>query len=390
MSEDAPSRLVTPARAIALVRIALVVAISVSERAEGPIELGERAFDTLIVAAVLWSLTLGVMAIWELRSAIALPEAFVDLALLGGLTYSSGGAFSEVRQAFFVVPVIAAATQRPMVTALWSLAGPTVFTAAALAEDVGNLPGAETTILTGDVYLAAIGAASVLTSVLLRDRGAEALAYAERSRSLSQQLLEIRDAERRELAHGLHDHPVQLLGAARIEIGAARKNEPGAIERISERVELAEEALRKTAFELHPYALEELGLCEALKRVAEEECSRSGIALRLDCDAVPRSSSDGPVFAIARELIRNAARHSGAGVVEVRVSAADGGILLRVDDDGIGISPERRRSALQNGHLGLVSVRERAESIGAALSISSRDGGGTRASLDTRSSRAIV
>ena len=383
MSEGRLSVAITPARVLALVRIALVLSILVSEGAERPIYLREDAYDVLIVAAAVWAAMLGMAALSGRRSAITVAEGLVDLALLGGLTFATGGAFSEVRQAFFVVPVIAAATQTPRMSLAWSLAAPLAFTAAALAEDVGDLPGARASILTTDIYLGAIGAASILISVLLAERRAEALALSDRGRALARQLLEVRDTERRELAQGLHDHPVQLLGAARTEFGAARSGNLEALDRLGERIELAEASLRRTSFELHPYALEELGLCEAVREVAVRACSRGKVELRFRCAALSATPSDAQILAIASELISNAARHSGGSVVEVTISATADGIVLQVSDDGDGIDPERRQRALRDGHMGLVVVRERAASIGASISIST-DGQGTHAVMTTR------
>lgn len=380
MSESPPLGHAT-ALSVAAIRLATVLAIFLAEGAETPVELGEAAFDALILVAALWAAGMGALALAGRRDGVGTPESIVDLALLGGLTYASGGAFSEVRQAFLVVPIVAAATHGPPLTATWSLIAAGVFSLAALSVDVGELPGAGTTILTHDIFLGVVAIASVLTSILLRRQSAETLAHAERGRSLARRLLEVRDEERRELSRGLHDHPVQLLGAARVELGAAREGSPDALDRISERVELAEAALRETALDLHPYALEELGLCEAIKRVADAECGRAGMELSFDCDPLSPSPLDRQLFAIARELISNAARHSRGTMVEVRVCGSVGSISLEVSDDGVGLDAERRRRALREGHLGLISVAERSESIGAELSVQSSPDEGTRVRL---------
>jgi two-component system NarL family sensor kinase len=85
------------------------------------------------------------------------------------------------------------------------------------------------------------------------------------------------------------------------------------------------------------------------------------------------------VFSVARELITNAAQHSGAQRVEVSVEDAPQGIVLTVADDGEGIKPGRRDQALEEGHIGLASIVQRLEATGGSLELSSSPGEGTRA-----------
>jgi len=372
------------ALAVAAMRVAVVAAIYLAERAETPVELSEAAFEGLLVAAALWALATTGLALAGRRDGVRAGEAVVDLALLGAITYASGGAFSELRLAFLVVPVVAAAAVGPRLTLVWALIAAGAYSLAALLEEVGDLPGAGATILTTDIFILVVAIASVIASILLQRRIGEALAHAERGRALARELLEVRDAERRKLAHGLHDHPVQLLGAARVELGAARDGDRDALDRIAVRVEEAEAALREMAIELHPYALEELGLCEAIRRIAESECEGAGMELRLDCGALSPSPLDRQLLAIARELISNAGRHSGGSVVEVKVGAEEGLLRLEVADDGVGVDEERRRDALREGHIGLVSVAERAEAVGGRFLVEPRPNEGTRMFVEVR------
>ena len=86
---------------------------------------------------------------------------------------------------------------------------------------------------------------------------------------------------------------------------------------------------------------------------------------------------------VAGEALANIQRHAGAGRVEVRLDAIDGGTLrLRVDDDGIGLQPGGRAAG---SGLGLEIMAERARRIGATLALSRRPGGGTRVELHLRS-----
>ena len=76
---------------------------------------------------------------------------------------------------------------------------------------------------------------------------------------------------------------------------------------------------------------------------------------------------------IVREAVTNAVRHGGASHIDI-VFEAGQSPALRILDDGVGFDPA---AAAGSGHLGLVSMRERAEAIGASLAVRSAPGQGT-------------
>ena len=87
------------------------------------------------------------------------------------------------------------------------------------------------------------------------------------------------------------------------------------------------------------------------------------------------------MLALARELLRNVAKHAMARSVRVAVRWTPGGIVLEVTDDGIGIEPGRLRAAVGQGHIGVASSHERAEAIGGSMRVGPRADGrpGTQA-----------
>ena len=83
------------------------------------------------------------------------------------------------------------------------------------------------------------------------------------------------------------------------------------------------------------------------------------------------------VYRVAQEALSNAARHSGAGRIEVRLRRQrDGAVALAVADDGRGFAFDE-----SEGGLGIAGMRERALLIGAELTIESRPGRGTTVRL---------
>jgi signal transduction histidine kinase len=80
------------------------------------------------------------------------------------------------------------------------------------------------------------------------------------------------------------------------------------------------------------------------------------------------------LFAILREALTNAAKHSHGGRIDVEVAYPDARtVRVAVTDDGVGFDPDQPR----NGHYGLTGMSERADRIGAALTLASEPGAGT-------------
>jgi signal transduction histidine kinase len=143
-------------------------------------------------------------------------------------------------------------------------------------------------------------------------------------------------------------------------------------------VQLAESGLAETRaliFELVPDSLEKQGLVLALQRQAAAIQSRCQIAVSTYLDEEP----DLPVrqkealYRIAQESLNNVVKHAQAGSVSVRLAASDGSVVLTIADDGKGFDP----SGDFPGHLGLVSMSERAGKFGAQFEITSEPGRGT-------------
>jgi two-component system, NarL family, sensor histidine kinase UhpB len=86
------------------------------------------------------------------------------------------------------------------------------------------------------------------------------------------------------------------------------------------------------------------------------------------------------VFRVAQEALSNAVRHGAAPMV-VRYRAREGWVELEIDDSGAGIAEGAAELSEQTGHLGLLTMTQRAETVGATLKIGRRPGGGTRVSF---------
>jgi signal transduction histidine kinase len=86
-------------------------------------------------------------------------------------------------------------------------------------------------------------------------------------------------------------------------------------------------------------------------------------------------------YRVAREALVNAFQHAHARAIEVAIVFSDAEFSLSIRDDGRGIEPDVLSAGRRPGHLGLVSMRERAARLGASISLWSALGAGTEVLL---------
>jgi two-component system sensor histidine kinase UhpB len=205
---------------------------------------------------------------------------------------------------------------------------------------------------------------------------------AERRRAGSA-ALHAQEEERARVARDLHDEVNQSLTGLLLRLEAAREAAPPELRgELAETKALANQAmgeLLSLARQLRPTVLDDLGLAAAI----EGQVGRLGGEIETGLEVEGDFSDLGDdaqlvVYRVAQEALSNAARHSGAGRVEVRLHRTEsGGVLLEVSDDGRGFAFDQSERGL-----GIGGMRERALLIGAELTIESRPGRGTTVRLD--------
>lgn len=181
--------------------------------------------------------------------------------------------------------------------------------------------------------------------------------------------------ERRRIARDLHDGAAQELAFILRRLRGVQKLDTARLAPLVASAERGLDDSRRAIAALSRPLDEPLG--SALAHAVEQVAQRTGIRLELDLAegvVVDPEVADGLVR-IACEAVTNAANHSGADRVSVAL-ATDAGVRLRVQDEGTGFDPAAvSRSA--RGGFGLASMRERAERLGARLTIESGPGQGT-------------
>jgi signal transduction histidine kinase len=195
--------------------------------------------------------------------------------------------------------------------------------------------------------------------------------------------------ERNRIARELHDAVTQKLFSLRLTAEAAAtlldqdpsraREELAAVRRLAAE---ATDELRAIVVGQRPVDLTGDELDVALRKQVDLLDRVHEPAVRFVGGCVGRLSDEAQqaVFRIAQEAMHNALRHAGASRIDVDLVSRNGNVVLSVTDDGRGF--DSGTAAEANRRLGLASMRERARSVGARLSVTSTPGAGTTVRLE--------
>ena len=198
---------------------------------------------------------------------------------------------------------------------------------------------------------------------------------------LVSRLVRAQEDERLRIAGDIHDDPVQKVVAASMRLQLIRKQveDPevrASLDKLLESIRGSIFSLRHMIFQLHPSVLEHEGLAPALREHMARLEGELEFELEDDLGEEPSGETRIQLFRIAQEALGNVRKHARAGRVDIHLSQEDDGYKVQVRDDGVGFSPPQLlRSA--PGHLGLSSMRERAEMAGGWCKVHSLPGCGT-------------
>ncbi|MGH2454954.1 MAG: sensor histidine kinase [Candidatus Limnocylindria bacterium] len=222
-----------------------------------------------------------------------------------------------------------------------------------------------------------------LLAGLARQAGAAAYAVRltgelQRSR---QQLVSAREEERRRLRRELHDGMGPALAGSLMKLEAARAlAAAGSVTELEALIaELADDTrraiddVRRTAYELRPPALDQLGLAGALDQEAERLASNGttfDITIRDRLPSLP-AAVEVAAYRIGLEALTNVARHARAGRASMSLGVDGDWLVVEVVDDGRGVPATARPG------VGIASMRERAEELGGTVTLGPSDAGGT-------------
>jgi signal transduction histidine kinase len=366
--------------AFALIRVGLVAASLLAALALDVPDRGAM-IAVLAGAGLPWTVLVLAVAVRDPDTALNPMVALGDFAMLVLLQTVAPDSYTAVRfVALFLVAVHAHFQGERRGLAVAALG------AAALV-----IPGAirGSGLATGELrafYETVFVFASLATGVLVGRLRTTESASRLRARHLSRRAIQAETEVRRRVAEAIHDGPVQELIGLDMMLSAAQQAAAGGEgQRTEALIEDARElatrnlrALRDEIVDLGPYAFKELGFAEAVEKCIPVWKRRYGFEVmasleRLDIE--PETAGD--LFRITQEAVVNAGRHAEAEAVSISLRRVGGHLELRVTDNGKGFEDGYPLGATEPGHLGLASMRERAELMDGRLDIET-SGKGTK------------
>ncbi len=223
---------------------------------------------------------------------------------------------------------------------------------------------------------------SRLTICIVRD-----MTERNQLRNLGMAAIRGAERERRRIAQELHDDTAQLLSALMLRLRLLvdeedRERRLALGETFRENLYGAAEGVRRIARGLRPPALEDAGVVTALRGHASSYLEASTVTWELHADAVDHLLEEDQklvLYRVVQEAMSNVVRHSEASSLEILVRLQESGVVVSIEDDGIGFDVERVTLAGQG--LGLLGMRERAVGVGGRIHYVSKPGEGTRVLL---------
>ncbi len=202
---------------------------------------------------------------------------------------------------------------------------------------------------------------------------------------LSARLIGALEEERSRIARELHDDFSQRLALLSVDLELLRAQPPDSSENFSQCLEsplqrtkeLASD-IHRLSYQLHPSALEQLGLVAAIRAYCKELSGQHELHIEFAHHEVPRQLPENValcLYRIVQEALRNVIKHSGAQTARVELSGTAEELALQISDTGTGF--DSRRVQARRG-LGLLSMRERLRIVGGKISIERLEPNGTR------------
>lgn len=199
--------------------------------------------------------------------------------------------------------------------------------------------------------------------------------------ALTRHLLHAREDERHRLARELHDELGALLTSAKLDVARLRSRLAGGAPEALDRLQHLNTTLdsvvalkRRVIENLHPTALQHLGLVLTLQILLREFADASGLQVHADLQPVALSPDNAlVVYRLVQEAANNIAKHAQARQLWVTLAPHGAQVRVQVRDDGVGFDA----AAPLHSAFGLVGMRFRIEAASGTLRVQSAPGAGT-------------
>lgn len=188
----------------------------------------------------------------------------------------------------------------------------------------------------------------------------------------SQMLIATQEQEREKIARDLHDGVGQLLAAAKIDLGILKRGlhndgEQNQVTRILKLLDHTVEEIRSVIFNLKPIQLERQGLQQSIQALCDQLQKISGTIIEVHAEKdIPAFDETVTlnIFRIIQECLNNSVKHAKADLIVITYQFDSGLFRIILSDNGEGFDPENTTPGV-----GMTTIRERSNLIGARLHI---------------------
>ncbi|MDB5223072.1 MAG: hypothetical protein JWN83_1739 [Chitinophagaceae bacterium] len=191
------------------------------------------------------------------------------------------------------------------------------------------------------------------------------------------------ESERSEIGRELHDNVNQLLGATRLYIDMAKKDEENKESLLTSASDFtlnAIEEIRKLSKTLITPLIKEMGLADAIIDLTEEIMLVHPIKILVTASHFIEEGLDEKfklnIFRIVQEQINNALKHAEAKEININIEDNYGKLLLSITDNGIGFDTAKRKNGV-----GITNIKSRSELYNGIVQLASEQGKGTSLSI---------
>lgn len=368
-----------------LLRLALIALIALLVSVIDVDHWLDAAFVTLLTiyaaAALVWMVVLMQL---PYRRWYGWASTTVDVVFVLALCITSGAATFWLLPVFLLLPIPVVFLESPVVTAALGVTAATGYLAAGLVYTARQkVHGPPDVVYVQVGFVLWLAAALTVLSFSLRRRARRVEKLLEVRRRLVAEVMQADARNSRTLSEQIHDGPLQNMLAARLDLDQLRRN-PSAenIDLVDAALMESVAALRSTVSTLHPQVLDQAGLTAAIQALIDSHEQRWRVPIDADLEEVDRTDGQEMLYRAARELLTNAAKHSRASQLRVRLwrNATEDGqsaVSLLVADDGIGFDPEVLTQRVTEGHIGLASLVVGIEAMGGTVRMDTHSGTGT-------------
>jgi two-component system, NarL family, sensor kinase len=330
---------------------------------------------------------IAVWGVWTFRPATHVTAATTeyltllmlgcDVAVLSVLTVLTGWASPEswtsniLRDGLVLIPLIAAAQLDPYISAMVAVPTLAAYIAVAwISQSANQEPW--TSIILNAIVLAGLAGGAVALSMIQRAKEEVIGNLASQRTELLEELIGLEKRERQALSERLHDGALQYVLVARGDLEDVRSDSTVEVGRVESALTECSKLLRDVVRELHPQVLERSGLKAAVAALADSIAARNELDVELEADTWPddqRSAADHVLYGAAREISTNVIKHAHAQHLKFDLERSDGTALLRIADDGVGIPDGALARSVENGHIGMASIRTRILACGGSFDV---------------------